>query len=341
MLRKRQIYEVKAGNIANLRISEEEIVAPGSNEVQIKIKTIGLNFADVFAILGLYSATPKGKFIPGLEYAGEIIAVGQSVTHYKIGDGVMGITRFGAYTSHINIDHRYIVPLPHEWTYAEGASYLVQVLTAYYGLISLGNLQKKHTVLIHSAAGGVGIWANRICKSIGATTIGTVGNADKLKILEAEGYDEAIVRNVKTFKQDLIEKLSNHPLDLIMECIGGTIMKIGFALLAPMGRHIVYGSAHYGSTSKRPNYFKLIPKYLTRPKIDPQNMIKENKSVMAFNLIYLFENVDIMHTLLEELKFLNLGKPIVGHSFQFEELPSAIRLFQSGQTVGKVIVEVT
>lgn len=115
-------------------------------------------------------------------------------------------------------------------------------------------------------------------------------------------------------------------------------MKIGFETLGPMGRHIIYGSAQYGSPGDRPNYFKLIPKYLMRPKIDPQNMIKFNRGVLAFNLIYLFDNVHIMQSLLQDLKTLNLGKPLVGHTFSFADLPEAIRLFQTGSTMGKVVV---
>ncbi len=336
----RQVYRLKAGNINRLKITSEDLPEPAEDEVQIKIHAIGLNFADVFAILGLYSATPDGPFIPGLEYAGEIIATGSQVTAHQIGDRIMGVTRFGAYTTHLNINPSYILPLPDDWCYADGASYLVQVLTAYYGLRTLGNLQPKHTILIHSAAGGVGIWANRICKAVGAYTIGTIGGAQKIKLLEAEKYNDYIVRDPKTFKTQLNTKLQGRGLDIIMECIGGKVMKIGFEALAPMGRHVVYGSAHYGNTASRPNYLKLIPKYLTRPRLDPQNMIKQNKSVMAFNLIYLFENVDIMHELLTELKALHLGKPIIGHQYSYTELPKAIREFQSGKTMGKVIINV-
>ena len=336
----RQVYRLKAGNTNRLIITPEQLPPPGDDEIQIQVQVIGLNFADVFAILGLYSATPDGPFIPGLEYAGQVIAKGNQVADYKVGDRIMGVTRFGAYTTHLNINPSYVLPLPQNWSYAEGASYLVQVLTAYYGLKNLGNLKADHTVLIHSAAGGVGIWANRICKALGAYTIGTVGSNKKIELLKAEGYDSYIIRDQRTFKQELDTKLEGRPLDLIMECIGGKVMTIGFDALAPMGRHVVYGSAHYGNTASRPNYFKLIPKYLTRPRLDPQNMIKQNKSVMAFNLIYLFDNVAVMHELLSELYTLNLGMPIVGHEFSFDELPDAIRTFQAGGTMGKVVIEV-
>jgi len=335
----RQVYRLKAGNINRLKITTEHLPQPADDEVQIEVHAIGLNFADVFAILGLYSATPAGAFIPGLEYAGQVINKGNEVTNYEIGDRIIGVTRFGAYTTHLNIHQSYIIPLPQNWSYAEGASYPVQVLTAYYGLKNLGNLQADHTVLIHSAAGGVGIWANRICKAMGAYTLGTVGSNKKIELLNDESYDTYIVRDKHTFKKELIASLNDRKLDIIMECIGGPIMKIGFNALAPMGRHIVYGSAHYGNTASRPNYFKLIPKYLTRPRLDPQNMIKQNKSVMAFNLIYLFDNVAVMHHLLTELNALELGKPIIGHRYSFDQLPEAIKTFQAGQTMGKVVVE--
>lgn len=204
----------------------------------------------------------------------------------------------------------------------------------------MGDIKEKRNILIHSAAGGVGIWANRIAKAYNAFTIGTVGNATKLETLRIEGYDEGLIRDPKSFKKDLRQILGVRPLHLIMECIGGSVMQDGYDLLAPMGRTLVYGSAHYGDRTDRPNYLKLGMKYIRRPRIDPQKMIAENKSVRAFNLIYLFDNVILMHELLQELKELNLGRPIVGEEFQFEDLPKAIRTFQSGQTIGKLVINI-
>ena len=183
-MRKRKAYKLKPGNIKNLQLVDEVLSDPIDNEVTIEIHSIGLNFADLFAIWGLYSATPKGEFVPGLEYSGTIVSVGDKVKTHKIGDRVMGVTRFGAYTTHLNIDHRYAIPLPGDWSFQEGASFLVQMLTAYYGLIDLGNLQKNQTVLIHSGAGGVGLYANKIAKKYDAFTIGTVGSDSKVDFLK-------------------------------------------------------------------------------------------------------------------------------------------------------------
>ena len=336
---KRSVYSLKAGNIANLKMKEETIAPPSSNEVMIKVKSIGLNFADIFAIWGLYSATPKGEFIPGLEYAGEIIHKGDAVDGYEIGDRVMGITRFGGYATHINIDSRYISKIPKEWTYQEGAAYLVHVLTAYYGLIELGNIQKNATVLIHSAAGGVGIQAIRIAKKYDAFILGSIGSSHKIQKLKEEGCDVPIVRT-EHFSKDLKQALDGRPLNLIMECIGGKILQEGFKQLSPEGRMIVYGSAQYASPGLKPNYLKMMWKYWRRPKIDPLALTNSNRSLMGFNLIWLYKQVEKMHKILHQLESFHLPPPHVGHEFLFDDLKEGVRLFQKGQTIGKVVVNI-
>jgi NADPH:quinone reductase-like Zn-dependent oxidoreductase len=338
----RQVYRIqRAGNIKDLKLQTEDLNEPREDEVCVKVEAIGLNFADIFAIQGLYSATPAGSFIPGLEFSGKIIAIGTAVTSWKVGDRVMGATRFGGYVSHINIHQQYVIPLPDTWSFDQGAGFLVQGLTAYYALTALGNLQKEMTVLIHSAAGGVGILANRICKKYNAYTIGTVGNAKKADFLrEQEGYNEVIVRD-KDFYEKLIAALDGRPLLLIMECIGGKILKQGWKAMAPMGRMVVYGSASFTTHGNKPNYLNLYWKYVRRPKIDPLRLPTQNKSLMGFNLIYLYEKTDMMHEMLRQLQALQLTPQHIGHTFAFEDMHQAIRLFQHGETVGKVVVRLT
>ena len=120
----RQVYRMpKAGSINDLIRISEELEKPKPDEVCVKVKAIGLNFADIFAMQGLYSATPQGSFIPGLEFSGEIIAVGDAVKTWKPGDKVMGATKFGGYVSHINSSERYVIPLPENWSFEEGAGF--------------------------------------------------------------------------------------------------------------------------------------------------------------------------------------------------------------------------
>ncbi len=335
----RQVYRMaKTGSINELKLQTEALPLPGTDEVTVKVKAIGLNFADVFAMQGLYTAAPKEAFVPGLEFSGEIIAVGGDVREWKTGDKVMGATKFGGYVSHINSHYRYVVPLPAGWSYEEGAGFLVQGLTAWYALTELGNLKKGSTVLIHSAAGGVGILTNRICKKFDAYTIGTVGNSKKVDFLQQEeAYDEVIVRD-ENFPQKLTAALGGRSLQLVMECIGGKILMQGWKAMAPMGRMVVYGSASFATHGSKPNYPKMLWRYFKRPKIDPLSLPTQNKSLMGFNLIYLYEQTDMMHSMLGELEALHLKPQHIGHVFPFGQLHAAIRLFQRGETVGKVVV---
>src|SRR4051812_19497602 len=127
----RQVYRInKAGSIKDLKLQIESLEPLQADEVCVQVKAIGLNFADIFAIQGLYSATPKGSFIPGLEFSGEVIAIGSNVCQWKVGDQVMGATKFGGYASHINLNHQYVIPLPSAWSFEQGAGFLVQGLTA-------------------------------------------------------------------------------------------------------------------------------------------------------------------------------------------------------------------
>lgn len=329
----------KAGSINNLKLVTENLSDPAEDEVTIQVKAIGLNFADIFAIQGLYSATPKESFVPGLEYSGIIIHKGKNVNEFGIDDKVMGAIRFGAYTTYLNINKNYLSKLPDGWTFEEGAAFTVQSLTAYYSLVELGNIKSNSTVLIHSAAGGVGIYANRIAKRFDAYTIGTVGSNKKIDILKREGYDDVIVRG-NDFSEKLKRSIGNRNLDIVLECIGGNIFSESFKQMSAGGRIIVYGAAQYSTGSSSPNYLKVLSKYLTRPKIDPISLSDKNKSVMGFNLIYLWDKVEMMKKYLNNILEMNLPKPFIGEVYNFNDLLKAIRKFQSGKTIGKVIVNI-
>jgi alcohol dehydrogenase len=333
----RRVYKIQAGSIENLVVSKENLLSPADNEVQIAVQAIGLNFADLYSIWGMYKAAPKTDFTPGLEYSGSISETGAHVRDWKVGDRVMGVTRFGAYTDRLNIDARYITRVPEHWSYEEGAGFLVQAITAYYALVELSRIQKGENVLIHSAAGGVGIQANRIAKTIGAFTLGSVGNASKTDLLKTEGYDAFIVRS-KDFRKDLQRALDGRPLNIILECIGGRILMEGFKTLAPEGRMVIYGNASFTTHGDKPNKLKMLVKYLRRPKIDPLLLPNSNKSVMGFNLIWLYHQSDRFSQVVSELMKLNLPAPYVGMTLEFGALPDAVRALQSGRTMGKVVV---
>ncbi len=336
----RQVYFLKrAGSINNMKLIEQDLPEPAGNEVTVEVKCIGLNFADIFSILGLYKAAPKFNLIPGLEFSGIVIKKGENVNEFSIGDRVYGATKFGGYVSHLNLDQSYLLKLPDDWTFEEGASFIVQSLTAYYALVVLGEINQNKTVLIHSAAGGVGLNANRIAKKFSAFTIGTIGNKSKIELLKSEGYDRIIVRD-KNLKRNIQEALGDRQLNIVLEAVGSKVFKTSFDLLTHTGRIIVYGAGAYSTGKSASNVFKFAYKFFTRPKVDPLRMIEQNRAVMAFNLIWIYERGEYLRKLLNEVISLNLSKPIINHVYSFENLPDAVRALKSGKTTGKVVVKV-
>jgi alcohol dehydrogenase len=332
-------YVVSPGSLKNLTLLDDTLPSPAPGEVLVSVKAVGLNFADVFAIWGLYKAAPKEAFTPGLEYAGVVEQVGPGVTRYSPGDRVMGITRFGGYTTGINIHENYVVPIPADWSFATGAAYLVQSLTAYYGLFSLGALEQGQNILIHSIAGGVGLQGLKIAKATGCFVVGTVGDAAKVELARANGCDRVLVRG-KNFEQELRDALGDRPLHLVFDTVGGRYFSIPWRMLAPMGRMIVVGSSRYATVGNRPNVLHMLRHFLTRPKIDPQMLPEQNRGLFGFNLIYLYERIDLMPPMLRHLETMHLAPPHVGHVFPFENMREAMLLFQSGKTKGKVVLEV-
>lgn len=329
----------KVGSLKNLNLINETLLAPADDEITVQVKAIGLNFADVFCIHGLYSAAPKENLIPGLEFSGVVIDKGKDVNEFNIGDNVIGITRFGAFTTHINLNKKYFIKLPSDWSFDEGAGFVVQALTAYYAIKELGNVKQNQTVLIHSVAGGVGIYLNRIAKKYNCITIGTVGNKNKIDHIKDEQIDHLLVRDDK-FLSSLKEILGNKKLDLILESLTGKYFKPTFEMLAPQGRAVVYGASNFATHTSSPNYFQLAYRYFTRPKVDILKLIEQNRSVMGFNLIYLYDKADYLKDLLDEIIKLNLAKPIIGATYKFEEMHTALKYFQTGKSFGKVVIRV-
>lgn len=340
-----------AGNLSNLRMKTEEISEPGAKEVQIAVEAVGFNFADLFACLGLYSATPEGEFTPGLEFSGVVTKAG-SDSDLAAGERVMGATRFGGYSTDLNIDSRYVRRLPEGWDFRQGAGFLTQCLTAWYGLMELGGMAsrkaKSPTVLIHSAAGGVGLFACDIVKGSGGAVIATVGSEGKVDFLVSRTglkREQIIVRRGggNTFGKQLdaaLMAVGRKGLDIVFDSLGGDYFMPAYARMNAMGRHVQFGAASMTPHGGSPNWPTLAYQWLTRPKLDPLEMISENKAVIGFNLIWLWDQVHELEPVLDAMIDFGFRPPPIGLARPFQEADSALREFQQGMTVGKVVLDV-
>lgn len=341
----------RAGSLSRLRLAEEEIPPPAPGEVQVRVHAVGLNFADVFACLGLYSATPPGEFIPGLEFSG-VVERPAEAPHANAGpppapgQRVMGVIRFGGYATRVNADAGRLRPIPDGWSYAEAAAFGVQTLTAWYALAELGAVKKGQAVLVQSAAGGVGLQALAILEQLGAVAVAVVGDASKRDFLtHHRGLDarQVLVRDRRGFGKQLdaaLAWLGREGFDLVLESVAGAFFEPAYQRLARGGRMIVFGAADLMPSGVRPNYLKLGWRYLNRTRLDPLQMIAENRSVMGFNLIWLWDRIELLADMFDRISPMLPQPPWVGRVFPFSEAPEALRFLQSGRSVGKVVLEV-
>ena len=347
---------------------------PPAGALRVRVMAVGLNFADVFAGLGLYSATPEGDFVPGLEFSGVVEAVGEeggtlgggaeaepffvtdkaqaaaidAARGIRVGTRVMGVLRFGAYASRVDVAAHQVRRVPPGWSFAEGAGFLVQGLTVYYGLVSLGAARRGQVCLVHSAAGGCGLLALAICSKLGVRVIGTVGSEAKVEAILSRFPEldrgQIIVRERERFGEQLdaaLGVLGAKGFDIVLDAIQGDFFWAAFERLKTGGRHVCYGAADLTPAGDRlgPLGFGALGwKYVRRPRVDPMDMMQRNVALMCFNLIWMFGEVEQLSRDIDELLALDLDPPRVGMEIPFEETPRALRLLQSGRTTGKVVL---
>jgi alcohol dehydrogenase len=341
----------KAGSLDRLTRRTEDLPEPGPGEARVAIRAIGLNFADIFACLGLYSATPKGSFIPGLEFAGVVDALGPASADTGapaicMGDAVVGLTRFGGYATAVNIALPYLRAIREGWSFEQAAAYPVQALTAWYGLFRLGALESGDAVLLQSAAGGVGLNALAMLQAKNARVIAAVGHETKRTWLIEHrelSPSQVIVREPQTFGAALDRALSAagaDGFDLAFDAVAGPYLRPAYDRLRPEGRLVVYGAANFMPRRARVAYPRLVWQYLRRTRIDPLRMMSENRSVMGFNLIWLWDHAALLPQAFAQVDALIHEPPLIDRVFAFADVPQAMRHLQRGGTIGKVVLTV-
>ena len=333
----------KPGSYGVLGIDETSLKEPGPEEVQVQIRACGINFADICVRLGLYEAA-RGSYpiCPGLEFSGVVSRTGKKIQILKPGDKVFGASRFGAYTTVLNTVPEMLWPLPDRWDFIRGATFPVAYLTAWYGLYETGHLKKTDTVLVHSAAGGVGTAMIQLLKANGNRTVGVVGRSEKASAVMTTGATHLIDKqNMDLWKE--AERLSPDGYDMIADANGVSTLKASYKHLRPGGRLLIYGFASMLSHTGRKNLPKLIWNYFRTPRFNPFDMTGSNKTVSGFNLIYLFDKVSLFREIMDRLLRWDEQKmlpPMPITTFPFQRAADAHRAMESGLSVGKLVLEI-
>lgn len=216
---------------------------PGADEVLIRVRACGVNFADALIVQGRYQEKPPLPFTPGLEVAGEIVAMGERVTGLATGQRVAALCATGGYAGAVAAPGAVTVPIPDAMPYETAAGFMVAYGTAHVGLDHRAGLGEGETLLVHGAAGGVGLAAVEVGKAMGATVIATAGSQDKRALASAHGADHVIDYRAGEFK-DVVKTLTDgRGADVVFDPVGGSVLAQSMRCIAWEGRLLVVGFA--------------------------------------------------------------------------------------------------
>lgn len=340
----RHIVIPTAGSYDQLQVESLDSPAPGVGEVAIDVRAAGVNYADVVVRMGLYSSAKKyvgWPITPGFEVAGTVSAVGDGVTAHAVGDPVFAVTRFGGYTSHLVVPAHQVWPLPAGLDFTQMGGLPAVFGTAWFALHFLAHPRPGDRVLVHSAAGGVGSSLVQLAVAAGCEVVGVVGASHKVAAARALGCAHVIDKSTEPLWARA-HALSERGYDVILDANGVSTLGDSYAHLRPAGKLVVYGFASMlPKTGGRPRWTKLAWDWLRTPRFSPLDMTTDSRSVLAFNLSYLFDRTELMDEAMQLLvQMLADGRfrPLKTTPYPLAEVARAHRDLESGQTTGKLVL---
>lgn len=336
----RSLVITKHGAPEVLKIEERPDPRPGPGEVRVSVRAAGVNFADLMARMGLYPDAPKPPVVVGYEFAGEVESIGEGVDAPAVGDRVLGGCRFGGYSELVVTGASNVVPLPEGWSFEEGAALPVNYATAYAGLVRYGALHGGERVLLHAAAGGVGIAATQIAGLIGAEIYGT---ASSTKHDAVRGF--GVTHPIDYRSEDFVKEIrglagEKRPLDLVMDAVGGNSFRRSFSLLRAGGRLVCYGASSAVGSEQR-SILAAARTLASTPIFSPIKLFSDSRAVIGLNLLRLWDAKGSLDEYLEPLQeWIGSGgvRPVVAESFALDRGAEAHRYMAERRNVGKVVL---
>ena len=314
------------GDPADLSYETVPDPQPGTGEVLIGVRAVGVNFADTLMIAGRYQLKPPLPFSPGFEVAGEVLACGEGVTHLKPGARVMGFLQYGAYAEKVVAPAHMVMPVPDMMDYKDAAAFAVAYGTSHVALEHRARLQTGETLLVHGASGGVGLTAVELGKRMGATVIATASTAEKLALCRRYGADHTINYRDEDFVPRVKDVTNGRGADVILDPVGGDVFERSLRCINWEGRILVIGFA----SGEIPQ----VPVNLT--------LVKNCAIVGVFWGAYGQKNPRVlMNSLQTLLRWYAEGKlePHISEVYALEDAPQAMMDLMERRSTGKVVLE--
>ena len=313
---------------------------PRAGEVRVRVRAAGLNFAEVMARQGMYPDAPKMPCVVGYEAAGVVDALGPGVLAPAVGKRVVALSRFGAHADTLCVPVAQALEMPDEMTFEEGAALPVNYLTAYHMLFRVASVRPRETVLVHMAAGGVGLAVLQLARTIeGVVTFGTA-SAQKHGVLRDEGCQHPIDYRTADYVAEIQRITGGKGVDVVLDALGGRDWKKGYRLLRPAGRLVAFGFANMSSGERR-SYLRMARQALGIPLFTPLGLMGDNRSVAGVNVGHLWGEIEMLREELEALLALYREgriKPHIDRVFPFASAGEAHRRITSRANVGKVVL---
>ena len=316
-----QFDKLGGPEVMELREIPKPALKPGT--IIVKNQVIAINFGDLFFTRGEYLVKPVFPDTPGMEAAGVIDEVAPDVKDLKPGMRVAYIG-MGAYADYTRIRGNRVIQIPDDLSFEEAAAFPIAVLTAWHMLRTCHRLEPSEVVIIHSAAGGVGIAAVQIAKAYGARVIGTVSSDAKIAMVREYGADEVINYERQDFAKEAMRLTNDRGVDLILDAVGKPTFEKGLSCLAMFGHLIIYGRA--GGIPDKLDVLRLFPKAL---------------KVSGWAIPMVYQHHEIHQRGLQDVFRLSREGKLkipVGHKFPLAEAVEAHRHLLSRQSVGKLLL---
>jgi NADPH:quinone reductase-like Zn-dependent oxidoreductase len=333
----RAVWIPKPGPPEVLEVREAADPVAKADQVRVRVRASGVNFADVSARLGVYPDAPPPPCVVGYEVSGVVDQVGANVQGLKDGDRIFALTRFGGYADTVAIPADQVFGMPAAMSFEEAAAIPVNYLTAILMLRNFGNVREGDKVLVHAAAGGVGMAAIQLCRIAGAEVIGTA-SASKHATLKQMGVAHCIDYRTEDFEEGVKRVTNGRGVDIVLDATGA--FRKSYRCLAPLGRLVCFGLSQ-ASSGMGPSRLRALLAVAQLPFFHPIKLMNDNKAVIGVNLGHLWDQIGMLRREMMGLLADYDGgriKPVVGKTFPLVDAAKAHRFMQERQNVGKVVL---
>ena len=322
-----QVIITEPGGVDKLAYETVTIPEAKADEVLVKVHAFGINRPDILQRQGLYPMPPGVTQVPGLEVAGEVVAVGAEVTQFKLGDKVCGLTNGGGYAEYCVVPQSQTLHIPENVSFVEAAAIPETFFTVWANVFQMGKAKAGEVVLIHGGTSGIGTTALMLCKALGIKTFATVGSDEKVQAIA--NLTDAINYKTQDFEHVINEKTDNAGVDVILDMVGAPYLEKNLNLLRRDGR-LVYIAFLGGAKAKEVKLGQIMMKRLT---ITGSTMRARNTAEKAEIAQGLQDHVAPLWAKGECL-------PMIYQTFEFDQIQAAHACMDTGEHVGKVVVTI-